>query len=126
MEDKVADTIARDGHPNIITGGSPMRYLTLAALLATAKDELYGRFASRLSEVLKTADRVAADIGEPGLPYHVLLRAVLDCTTVTDALEVRRADVRDHAHARAGERGAGPCPRGAVPGADQPAPVWRS
>jgi DivIVA domain-containing protein len=27
----------------------------------TAKDELYGRFASRLSEVLKTADRVAAD-----------------------------------------------------------------
>jgi DivIVA domain-containing protein len=27
----------------------------------TAKDELYGRFASRLSEVLKTADRVAAE-----------------------------------------------------------------
>src|SRR5207245_5568426 len=25
----------------------------------TAKDELYGRFAARLSEVLKTADRVA-------------------------------------------------------------------
>ena len=28
-----------------------------------------------------------ADLGEPGLPYHVLLRAVLDCATVTDALE---------------------------------------
>ena len=32
-----------------------------------------------------------ADVGEPGLPYHVLLRAVLDCDTVTDALEVLQA-----------------------------------
>jgi len=32
-----------------------------------------------------------ADVGEPGLPYHVLLRAVLDCATVTDALEVLQA-----------------------------------
>jgi len=31
------------------------------------------------------------DVGEPGLPYHVLLRAVLDCTTVTDALQVLQA-----------------------------------
>jgi isopenicillin-N N-acyltransferase-like protein len=29
-----------------------------------------------------------ADVGEPGLPYHVLLRAVLDCATVTQALRV--------------------------------------
>ena len=29
-----------------------------------------------------------ADTGEPGLPYHVLLRAVLDCATVTEALKV--------------------------------------
>jgi isopenicillin-N N-acyltransferase-like protein len=35
-----------------------------------------------------------ADIGEPGLPYHVLLRAVLDCTTVTDALQVLQAGPR--------------------------------
>src|SRR6266576_5001820 len=35
-----------------------------------------------------------ADVGEPGLPYHVLLRAVLDCTTVTDALEVLQAGPR--------------------------------
>jgi len=35
-----------------------------------------------------------ADIGEPGLPYHVLLRAVLDCATVTDVLEVLQAGPR--------------------------------
>jgi len=35
-----------------------------------------------------------ADIGEPGLPYHVLLRAVLDCATVTDALEALQAGPR--------------------------------
>ena len=35
-----------------------------------------------------------ADVGEPGLPYHVLLRAVLDCTTVTDAVEVLQAGPR--------------------------------
>ena len=35
-----------------------------------------------------------ADVGEPGLPYHVLLRAVLDCTTITDALEVLQAGPR--------------------------------
>ena len=35
-----------------------------------------------------------ADVGAPGLPYHVLLRAVLDCETVTDALAVLQAGVR--------------------------------
>ena len=35
-----------------------------------------------------------ADVGEPGLPYHVLLRAVLDCATVTEALEVLQAGPR--------------------------------
>ena len=35
-----------------------------------------------------------ADIGEPGLPYHVLLRAVLDCGTVTEALKVLQAGPR--------------------------------
>jgi isopenicillin-N N-acyltransferase like protein len=29
-----------------------------------------------------------ADTGEPGLPYHVLLRTILDCGTVTEALKV--------------------------------------
>ncbi len=35
-----------------------------------------------------------ADVGEPGLPYHVLLRAVLDCGTVTEALKVLQAGLR--------------------------------
>jgi isopenicillin-N N-acyltransferase like protein len=35
-----------------------------------------------------------ADVGAPGLPYHVLLRAVLDCATVTDALTVLQAGER--------------------------------
>jgi isopenicillin-N N-acyltransferase like protein len=35
-----------------------------------------------------------ADIGAPGLPYHVLLRAILDCATVTEALQVLQAGTR--------------------------------
>ena len=35
-----------------------------------------------------------ADAGDPGLPYHVLLRAILDCATVTQALEVLQAGPR--------------------------------
>jgi isopenicillin-N N-acyltransferase-like protein len=35
-----------------------------------------------------------ADIGAPGLPYHVLLRAILDCTTVTEGLAVLQSGVR--------------------------------
>jgi len=35
-----------------------------------------------------------ADQGEPGLPYHVLLRAILDCATVTDALIVLQSGRR--------------------------------
>ncbi len=35
-----------------------------------------------------------ADVGTPGLPYHVLLRAILDCATVTEALSVLQAGMR--------------------------------
>jgi isopenicillin-N N-acyltransferase like protein len=35
-----------------------------------------------------------ADVGAPGVPYHVLLRAILDCATVTDALKVLQAGIR--------------------------------
>jgi isopenicillin-N N-acyltransferase-like protein len=35
-----------------------------------------------------------ADTGTPGLPYHVLLRAILDCATVTEALMVLQAGPR--------------------------------
>ncbi len=35
-----------------------------------------------------------ADVGVPGLPYHVLLRAILDCATVTEALKILQAGIR--------------------------------
>jgi isopenicillin-N N-acyltransferase-like protein len=35
-----------------------------------------------------------ADVGDPGLPYHVLLRAILDCATVTDAFTVLQQGIR--------------------------------
>lgn len=35
-----------------------------------------------------------ADTGEPGLPFHVLLRAVLDCENVSDALTAMQAGER--------------------------------
>ena len=35
-----------------------------------------------------------ADVGDPGLPYHVLLRAILDCGTVTEAVEALRGGLR--------------------------------
>jgi isopenicillin-N N-acyltransferase like protein len=35
-----------------------------------------------------------ADTGSPGIPYHVLLRAILDCATVTEALQVLQAGMR--------------------------------
>src|SRR5579875_1444898 len=36
----------------------------------------------------------AADAGVPGLPFHVLLRAILDCENVSDALTVLQAGFR--------------------------------
>jgi isopenicillin-N N-acyltransferase like protein len=35
-----------------------------------------------------------ADAGAPGLPYHVLLRALLDCGTVTEALSLLQSGIR--------------------------------
>jgi isopenicillin-N N-acyltransferase like protein len=35
-----------------------------------------------------------ADVGTAGLPYHVLLRAILDCATVTEAFNVLQAGMR--------------------------------
>ncbi len=34
------------------------------------------------------------DRGEPGVPYHVLLRALMDCENLSDALEVAQRSVR--------------------------------
>src|SRR5437764_7249378 len=44
--------------------------------------------------LVTNARATAADGREPGLPYQVLLRAVLDCTPLTDALEALQAGPR--------------------------------
>ncbi|HEX6933716.1 MAG TPA: C45 family peptidase [Streptosporangiaceae bacterium] len=36
----------------------------------------------------------AGDLGEPGLPYHVLLRAIMDCENVSDAIAALQAGRR--------------------------------
>jgi len=38
-----------------------------------------------------------ADTGEPGIPYHVALRAILDCETVSDALAALQSGERSSA-----------------------------
>jgi isopenicillin-N N-acyltransferase like protein len=43
-----------------------------------------------VTNALVTAD----DVGEPGLPYHVLLRAILDCENVSDAIAALQAGFR--------------------------------
>jgi isopenicillin-N N-acyltransferase-like protein len=43
-----------------------------------------------VTNALVTAD----DLGEPGLPYHVLLRAVMDCENVSDAISALQAGFR--------------------------------
>jgi isopenicillin-N N-acyltransferase like protein len=43
-----------------------------------------------VTNALVTAD----DRGEPGLPYHVLLRAIMDCPTVSDAISALQAGFR--------------------------------
>src|SRR5262245_836297 len=43
-----------------------------------------------VTNALVTAD----DAGQPGLPYHVLLRAILDCENVSDAIAALQAGFR--------------------------------
>jgi isopenicillin-N N-acyltransferase like protein len=43
-----------------------------------------------VTNALVTAD----DLGEPGLPYHVMLRAILDCENVSDAITSLQAGFR--------------------------------
>ena len=43
-----------------------------------------------VTNALVTAD----DLGEPGLPYHVMLRAIMDCEGVSDAIAVLQAGLQ--------------------------------
>ena len=73
--------VRQDDRPDFVT-------VVEAGLLAKA-----GRNAAGLG-LVTNALVTDADVGEPGLPYHVLLRAVLDCATVTEALEALQAGPR--------------------------------
>jgi isopenicillin-N N-acyltransferase like protein len=73
--------VRQDGGPDFVT-------VVEAGLLAKA-----GLNAAGLG-LVTNALVTDADTGTPGLPYHVLLRAILDCATVTEALTVLQAGLR--------------------------------
>jgi isopenicillin-N N-acyltransferase-like protein len=73
--------VTQDGGPDFVT-------VVEAGLLAKA-----GLNAAGLG-LVTNALVTDADVGAPGLPYHVLLRAILDCATVTEALQVLHAGLR--------------------------------
>jgi isopenicillin-N N-acyltransferase like protein len=73
--------VSRDDGPDFVT-------VVEAGLLAKA-----GLNAAGLG-LVTNALVTDADIGAPGLPYHVLLRAIFDCATVTEALGVLQARER--------------------------------
>jgi isopenicillin-N N-acyltransferase-like protein len=76
--------VSRDDGPDFVT-------VVEAGLLAKA-----GMNAAGLG-LVTNALVTDADVGDPGLPYHVLLRAVFDCVTVTDALTVLQQQTRSSA-----------------------------
>ncbi len=67
-----------DDRPNFVT-------LVEAGLLAKASMNSAGL------GVVTNALVTSTDKGEPGIPYHVMLRLLADCETVTDALKVVQA-----------------------------------
>ncbi len=81
-----ADTVVvlearQDGGPDFVT-------VVEAGLLA--KTGMNSSGLGLVTNALVTAD----DAGEPGLPYHLLLRAILDCENVSDAITVLQAGFR--------------------------------
>jgi isopenicillin-N N-acyltransferase like protein len=57
-------------------------YVTVVEAGLLAKTGMNSSGLGLVTNALVTSD----DTGEPGLPYHVLLRAILDCESVSDAL----------------------------------------
>ena len=71
----------RDDGPDFVT-------VVEAGLLA--KTGMNSSGLGLVTNALVTAD----DAGTPGLPYHLMLRAILDCENVSDAIAVLQAGVR--------------------------------
>ena len=81
-----ADTVVvlearQDGGPDFVT-------VVEAGLLA--KTGMNSSGIGLVTNALVTS----ADTGSPGLPYHVMLRSILDCETVSDALAALQSGVR--------------------------------
>src|SRR5262252_9991405 len=81
-----ADTVVvlevrQDDRPDFVT-------VVEAGLLA--KTGMNSSGLGLVTNALVTAD----DSGQPGLPYHVLLRTILDCETVSDALTALQSGFR--------------------------------
>jgi len=73
--------VQRDDGPDFVT-------VVEAGLLA--KTGMNSSGLGLVTNALVTAD----DAGTPGLPYHLMLRAILDCENVSDAIAVLQAGVR--------------------------------
>lgn len=65
-------------------------YVTVVEAGLLAKTGMNSAGLGLATNALVTAD----DIGAPGLPYHVLLRAILDCENVSDAIAALQAGFR--------------------------------
>ncbi|MDR2988634.1 MAG: C45 family peptidase [Nocardiopsaceae bacterium] len=73
--------VAQDEGPDFVT-------VVEAGLLA--KTGMNAAGLGLVTNALVTAD----DLGEPGLPYHVMLRAIMDCESVSDAITSLQAGPR--------------------------------
>ena len=73
--------VQRDDGPDFVT-------VVEAGLLA--KTGMNSSGLGLVTNALVTAD----DVGAPGLPYHLMLRAILDCENVSDAITALQAGVR--------------------------------
>ena len=65
-------------------------FVTVVEAGLLAKTGMNAAGLALVTNALVTAD----DLGEPGLPYHVMLRAIMDCENVSDAIASLQAGFR--------------------------------
>ena len=65
-------------------------FVTVVEAGLLAKTGMNAAGLALVTNALVTAD----DLGEPGLPYHVMLRAIMDCENVSDAITSLQAGFR--------------------------------
>jgi isopenicillin-N N-acyltransferase-like protein len=65
-------------------------FITVVEAGLLAKTGMNASGLALVTNALVTAD----DLGEPGLPYHVMLRAIMDCENVSDAIATLQSGFR--------------------------------